>query len=380
VSASVLIAARRSAVVPRGGALSHLSLEELAKPVLEQAIEDAQIRMEQVDEVILANALGGGGNPARIVALNVGLSESVAGLTIDRQCSGGLDAITLADALIRSGSHQVVIAGGVESYSRRPLRYRTFHDDRVAEQYDQAQFTPWPDRDPDMAVAADQLASKYGISKAEQDAWAIESHRKAIASQSTHSTARIVEVAGVTKDAFPRNLSMALCNRASSVSGSISVANMAVAADCAAVVVMTSADFVEQHGLQGLKFISGISVGAQPDMPGEAPIMAIKTLLKRTGIAAEDLSHIEIMEAFAVQALVCQQGAQLPLNLVNLEGGSLARGHPIGASGAILAVNIFDELTQRPGFGLAAIAAAGGIGSAALFGALSEQNRLRRAG
>ncbi len=161
--------------------MSHLSLEELAKPVLEQAIEDAQIRMEQVDEVILANALGGGGNPARIVALNVGLSESVAGLTIDRQCSGGLDAITLADALIRSGSHQVVIAGGVESYSRRPLRYRTFHDDRVAVQYDQAQFTPWHDRDPDLAVADDQLAAQYGISKVEQAPWRLDSQRTSIA-------------------------------------------------------------------------------------------------------------------------------------------------------------------------------------------------------
>ena len=120
-----LIAARRTAVVPRGGAFARLSLEDLAAPVIAACLADAGISPDAVDEVILSNALGTGGNPARRVALAAGLMERVAGLTIDRQCAGGLDAILLARALVDSGAADVVLAGGVESYSRRPLRLAT---------------------------------------------------------------------------------------------------------------------------------------------------------------------------------------------------------------------------------------------------------------
>ena len=122
---AVILAARRTAVVPRGGAFARLSLEELAAPVIAAVLADAALPPEAVDEVIAANALGAGGNPARRVALLAGLPERVAGLTIDRQCVGGLDAILLARALVDSGAARVVLAGGVESYSRRPLRLRT---------------------------------------------------------------------------------------------------------------------------------------------------------------------------------------------------------------------------------------------------------------
>ena len=355
-----LIAARRSPVIPRNGALARLSIEEIAKPVLLQVLRDAAISPADVGEVIVSNALGAGGNPARIVALNAGLPDRVAGLSIDRQCAGGLDALILADAMIRSGHHHVVVAGGVESYSRRPLRYKTFADGRDPVLYDQARFTPWADRDPDMAVAADQLARKLGISKAEQDAWAVESHAKALGGEHPE----IVPIGETIGDAFTRNLSARLCEKASVVAGSITAANMAVAADGAGFVVLASEEFVADHGIDAVEFVAGKTLGDDPVLPGIAPVKAINAVLGMAGVKVGDLISAEIMEAFAVQAMACQQGANLPVEVVNRYGGALAWGHPIGASGVILAARLFHQLLRTKGTGVAAIASAGGLGSA----------------
>lgn len=360
MTGSVLIAARRSAVVPRNGAFAPLSIEEIASPVLHAVMQDAGLQPDDIDEVILANALGGGGNPARIVALHAGLPERVAGLSIDRQCVGGLDALLLADALVRSGQHKLVIAGGAESYSRMPLRFQTFADRRPPEQYQQARFTPWPDRDPDMAEAADQLARHCEISKAEQDAWAIASHAAARAAPTDH----IVEVSGVSHDAFTRDLGPRHCAKAHSVSGSISAANMSVAADGAAFVAVASSEWAATHGLHGVTLRGGCTVAGTPDLPGLAPVAAIKQTLADLAMTSKDIDTVEIMEAFAVQAIACVRGAGVDSTDVNPWGGSLARGHPIGASGAILAVHLFHQLQRRTGSGLAAIAAAGGLGTA----------------
>ena len=362
---SRIIAARRSAVAPRGGAFSSLDLHELAAPVIVQALADAGLPPERVGEVILSNALGGGGNPARRVALAAGLPERVAGLSIDRQCAGGLDALLLADALIRSGQHEVVIAGGVESYSRRPLRHRTFADGRAPEPYDQAPFTPWPDRDPDMAVAAETLARKLGIDRAAQDRWAMDSHRKARACPDWLRKAEIVAMAGLETDAFTRPLTERLCARAPVVSGSVTVANMAVAADGAAVVVLVSERLAQELGQPGVALCEGRTLGDVPDLPGLAPVAAIEAVM--AGKPRGDLVAAEIMEAFAVQAMGCTEGAGLDAGLVNRHGGALARGHPVGASGAILAVRLFHMLRREKGMGLAAIASAGGLGTAVLF-------------
>lgn len=348
-----LIAARRSAVVPRNGAFLRLSIEELAAPVLIACLSDAGISPAQVDELVLSNALGAGGNPARRVALAAGLPETIAGLTTDRQCAGGLDAILIARALVDSGAAYVVLAGGVESYSRRPLRLRTDPDGGPPEPYEQARFTPWPDRDPDMAVAAEALARRLSIPRDRQEAWAADSHAKAL---SADLSAEIVPVNGITRDAFPRALSPRLLARAPVVTGSITAATAAVAADAAAVCVVVSDRIARGRGLALLK---GATVGGNPEEPGLAPVAAIRRIWDRGPLAQS-----EIMEAYAVQALAVIDGAGLDPRIVNPAGGGLARGHPIGASGAILAVRLFHGLTQ--GRGLAAIAAAGGIGTALL--------------
>ncbi|MFN4202037.1 MAG: thiolase family protein [Tabrizicola sp.] len=348
-----LIAARRTAVVPRGGAFARLRIEDLAAPVLTASLADAGIGPGQVDEVILSNALGAGGNPARRAALAAGLPERVAGLTIDRQCAGGLDAVLLARALVDAGAAEVVLAGGVESYSRRPLRLATDPDGGAPVPYDQAAFTPWPDRDPGMAEAAEALARRLGIGRSRQEGWATESHAKALAAD---LSSEIVALNGVTRDAFPRPLSPKLMARAPVLTGSITAATAAVAADAAAVCLVVSDRIAAGRGVA---LLSGATVGGSPQEPGLAPVAAIRRIW-----GGQALAQAEIMEAYAVQALAVIDAAGLDPAIVNPGGGGLARGHPVGASGAILAVRLFHGL--RRGRGLAAIAAAGGIGTALL--------------
>ncbi|SEN39259.1 acetyl-CoA C-acetyltransferase [Loktanella fryxellensis] len=362
---SVIVAARRTAVVPAGGAFASFDFHTLAAPVIRGCLADAGLSGDAVDEVIVGNALGAGGNPARLCALAAGLPERVAGLSIDRQCVSGLDAILLADALIRSGMAKVVIAGGAESASRRPLRLRTFADGRPAERYDQAAFTPWPDRDPDMAQAADRLAQDHGIDRAAQDAWAVRSHALALSARD-RLTREIVPLAGVVQDAFTRPLTLRTCARAPIVAGSMTAANAAVAADGAAFVVVVSDALAATLPCNAVRIVGGRTLGASPDLPGLAPVAAIAATLRAAGLRPQDLTAIEIMEAYAVQALACIAGADLDPARVNRHGGALARGHPIGASGAINAVRLVQDLWQTGGTGLAAIAAAGGIGTALL--------------
>ncbi|CUI74562.1 thiolase family protein [Cognatishimia activa] len=362
---SHIIAAKRSAVVPRNGAFAQLLPHQIAAPVIQDAIQEASLTPDRVGELILSNALGAGGNQARIAALAAGLPERVGGLSIDRQCAGGLDALILADAMIRSGLHDVVIAGGVESYSRRPLRMHQFSDGRDPEPYDQAPFTPWPDRDPDMATAADTLAQKLGITRDAQDRWAQDSHSKAM-SHRADLQHELTVVSDTINDTFTRNLTPRHCEKAKTVAGSITAANMAVAADGAAFVVMVSDRIAKQLARPSLRFSAGVSLGADPEQPGLAPVPAINALCQQTGHGPQSFDHIEIMEAFAVQAIACVQGARLDPSKVNQKGGALARGHPIGASGAILAVRLFHDLSASGQSGLAAIAAAGGLGSAVI--------------
>lgn len=356
---AVILAARRTAVVPRGGAFARLSIEDLAAPVLRACIADAGVT--RVDDVIAANALGAGGNPARRVALAAGLPEAVAGLTVDRQCAGGLDAVLLAAALVESGAAEVVLAGGVESYSRRPLRLATDPEGGPPIAYDEAPFTPWPDRDPGMTEAAAALAMACDHAAAAQADWAMASHAKALARA---DWPEIVAIHGQRRDPFTRALTPALAARAKVLEGSITAATAAVAADAAAF-CLVAADHLVRPG--ALRLVAGVTRGGDPTQPGLAPVRAVAEALARAGLSPQDLAQAEVMEAYATQAMACVEGAGLPPVIVNPGGGALARGHPIGASGAILMVRLFADL-PKGGSGLATIAAAGGIGTAVVVG------------
>jgi len=350
-----VIAARRSPVMPAGGAFARLSLHDLGAPVMTACFADAGLEPDQVDEVICANALGAGGNPARVLALAAGLPERVAGLSIDRQCAGGLDAIRLAAALVSSGQAELVLAGGVESASRRPLRLRTDPDGGPPVAYDAPPFTPWTDRDPRMHSAAAALAARLGISRAEQDAYAIASHAKALAGRH----AEILPLLGQSRDGFTRALTFAVAARAKVLEGTITAANAAISADAAAFVLVASPRLA-RLAPRALRIVDSTTVGAAPEDPALAPLAAIARIAPH----GARLNAVELMEAYAVQAIATIRGAGFDPGVVNQKGGALARGHPIGASGAILAARLFHDLTT--GLGLAAIAAAGGIGTALL--------------
>ena len=337
---ALIIAAKRSAIVPRGGAFAALEIEELAAPVILALLAEFG---HPVDELICANALGAGGNVARIIALAAHLPH-VAGLTIDRQCTGGLDAILLARAMVDSGAARAVIAGGAESYSRAPQRLRG------GVPYAQARFAPRGWDDPDMAQAADLIAREAGISRAAQDAYALHSHGKYRLAEG-----EIVPVAGQMRDPQAGRVTAALAARARPVAGSITAANAALAADGAAFVLVVADDLAADWARAGagLRLLRGANIGGDSARPGLAARAALEA------VQGQGADIAEVMEAYAVQAMLCGAG----LARVNLGGGALARGHAIGASGAVLAVRLFYELGAGQ-MGVAAIAGAGGIGAA----------------
>ncbi len=364
--AAYIIAAARTSVVPCGGAFRDLDYDALAVPPMLRCLEQSGMSTGEVDEVILSNALGAGGNPARVAALAADFPETVAGLSIDRQCAGGLDAILLARALIVAGQADVVLAGGSESYSLRPeRRFRSaWRDDGQVRH--QARFTPWPDMDPDMSEAADRLAERDGITVEEQDAWAVASHAKARAATNKLKE-EIANPASVDLevDPFTRALTPKLCARAPRLVGTITNANACVAADGAAMVLVVSRSVLDRvRPAFALRIAAGATRGGDPAMPGAAPIDAIAHTIAAATIDTAALSAVEVMEAYAAQAIACVRGADLDPRVVNQCGGALARGHPIGASGAILAVRLFQDMRSLGGWGLAAIASAGGLGTA----------------
>jgi acetyl-CoA C-acetyltransferase len=354
-----------------------LELHELAAPVLAAVAADAGLAPADIDEVILGNALGAGGNPARLAALAAGLPERVPAWSLDAQCCAGLDAVVVAASRVRAGDAAAVLAGGVESFSRAPLRARRPKAPGAAAiPYDRPPFSPFPDRDPDMLAAAARLAAERGVTRAAQEAFAIESHARARAAGPSPA---ILPIAGLDRDAFTRSLTPRLAARLPVLAGDPvhgpTAATVAVEADAAAAVLVVAEAHAHALGVrQGLRLLAACRLGGDPAMPPLAPIAAARAALARAGLGVADLAAVEVMEAFAVQAMVFGDDLAIPPAIVGRHGGALARGHPIAASGAILLADLFHRL--RPGErGLVAIAAAGGLGTALVVEAVD----LRRA-
>lgn len=372
---AIVIAGKRSAVAPRGGAFADLDVQDIAVPVVHALLRAVDLDPSHIDEIILGNALYGGGNPARLIALAAGVPDHVPALTIDRQCCSGLDAILLAARLIEAGAAHCVLAGGVESYSRSAIRMhrpRGKDEDPVA--YDRPPFAPWPERDPDMIAAAATLAEMQRISRGRQSEWAVDSHANATSAtrQGLHAAELVgIDRAPLSSDAFARTLTVPVAMRAPLLAGSpeygVSSATTAVEADAAAMVLVVSPDMARRLGIgDGVRILDGATIGGAPELPGLAPIEACRLLLHRLSLEPLDFAAIELMEAFAAQAIACADALALPADRLNRGGGALARGHPIGASGVILMVRLFHELMRQPAQskGLATIASAGGLASA----------------
>ena len=378
-----ILAARRTAVAPRGGAFRAVEAHDLAAAVLRACLDEMCVAPGELDYVILGNALSGGGNVARLAALAAGFSEYVPALTVDTQCCSGLDAIQLAACLVQSGVARLVLAGGVESFSRSPLRAtRPKAKGEAPVFYDRPPFTPWPARDPDMIEVLARAAKGY--SRERQAEFAIASHAKALAARE-RLEAEIVPVAGLPFDSFTRALTPALCARAPVLhrdgETELDAAGVAVEADAAAVVLVGSQGRADRRR-QGSRPVAEVffaqSFGGPADNPPEALNYALAQSSRETCVMDLDrldlyghildwaqIPVVELMEASAGQAMQNCRRAGLDPAAINRGGGALARGHPIGASGAILAVRQFHELAgEAPGtLGLSAIAAAGGLAS-----------------
>lgn len=373
-----MISAYRTAVVPRNGALSRVEAWDLAAPVFVELLQDTGIHVDQINAVIMGNALYGGGNPARMAALKAGLPDSLTCQTIDTQCCSGMDAIANAVYRIKSGQDQIVIAGGLESWSRSPIRARrSEHSGELPEPYLRPPFAPWKERDPDLADSAASLAYDRNITREDQERYAIESHRRAIESKGRLRD-EIVTIDGVGIDSFSRHLTTRLCQRLPCITGDetfgLTSSTIAVEADAAAAVLLVSDSVIETLGnlKKAVRIVGVTSCGGKPEMPALAPVDASRSLLERCKLNAKDINVSEVMEAYAVQAISCINDIGLNPLECNVGGGALARGHAVAASGAVNTVRLFHELTRLPrgAYGLATIAAAGGLGSA-----LIGQNR-----
>lgn len=376
-----LIAAwARSAVVPRGGAFNALHAHEIAEPVLQALLQRAGLPASAVDVVVLGNALGAGGNPARMLALHAGLPQRCAALTVDTQCCAGLDAVAMGAALIASGQAHVVVAGGAEAWSRSPMRmHRPVCADEQPIPFERPAFAPTPEQDPDMLQSAAIYAAEHGYTRAEQEAYALQSHAHAVNSQA-QMTAEIVAVAGVQHDAYPRHMTPERAARMPVVASSpsdeasafgLSALTISAQADGAALVLLMSQQACEKWGVSGaMSLVAHASVGGAPEVPLAAAELAAHEVLQRAGgLKVSDVSQVELHDAFAVQGLCFAKGLGLASEQLNLHGGGLARGHPIGASAAVALVRLLSDLavsTQPNPKGLVAVAGAGGLGSAAL--------------
>lgn len=374
----VVVAARRTPIGDVGGALGGVAVEDLAAPVLSALLDDAGLDPDEIGEVVLGNCWGPGGNPARVAALAAGLGEDVPGLTLDRQCASGLEAVVLAATRVRAGAGGVYLAGGAESPSTAPWRVRQPGGPAGTPSfYRRPAFAPATHPDPDMGPAAEAVAREAGVSRHRQDTYAAGSHRRAVAAQRDgRFAAELVAVAGLRQDERPRaRLTAERLGRfppAFEEGGGVTAGNASGISDGAAAVAVTSEAHRRQLGLPGLRVVGWSCVGLDPGRPGLGPVPAVEAVLARAGLGIDDLGVVEVTEAFAGQVLACLDALDLDRGIVCPDGGAIALGHPWGATGAVLLVRLFTRLVREggPERGLATMGVGGGMGLAVLVEAL----------
>ncbi|WP_309106832.1 thiolase family protein [Arthrobacter sp.] len=376
----VIIEARRTPLCRTGGALSSLRAHELLAPVLAGLLAETRLSADAVADVVIGNAVGANGNVARLALLEAGLPVLVPGVTVDRQCGSGLDAIVLASRMVAAGGNGAYLAGGVESISTAPLRaHRGIAGE--PEFFGRAQFVPHTYGDPDMGVAADNVAARYGISRERQDAFSLESHRRALEAAKAgffESEIQPLQSSGgtgiVTDDDGPRpRLTAGVLARfppAFSNEGTVTAGNSCFDADGAAAVVITSLQRARELGARdGLLVLGTDTAGVDPELLGIGAASAAARVLATQGVTAQELDLVEFNEAFASQTLACLDLLGLDPGQVNRDGGALALGHAYGASGAVLVTRLLAQSRRSPGqerLALAMISIAGGMGTAAL--------------
>lgn len=379
---AVIVMAKRTPIGKIGGQFSTLEPEKLLAPLIKEIMQVTQLPKNLIDDVIIGNVVGPGGNIARLSALEADLPFTVPGMTIDRQCGSGLEAINIAMRMIQSGAGDIYFAGGVESTSRAPWKMKKPNSlIGMPEFYSRAPFTPSSYGDPDMGIAAENVAQKYGISREEQDQYALHSHQKASKSMQTGRFEKEIvplNVNGkwISSDECPRtNTSIEKLQKLSPVfleKGTVTAGNACPLNDGAAVLLVMSLDKCRELNLKPiLKLVDAQVAGVDPLYLGIGPVPAVQALLKRQHMNIEEIDVVEFNEAFASQVLASLNELHFPLNKVNRGGGALAIGHPYGASGAILMTRLCSEMMYEPfKTGLATLGIGGGMGIATLVEAI----------
>ncbi|MCF6138379.1 thiolase family protein [Pseudalkalibacillus berkeleyi] len=371
-----IVEAKRTPVGRIGGILKDIPPEQLAAELMKSMIEGVEIPADQVDEVILGNVVGPGGNLARLSSLIAGFPVEVPGVTVDRQCGSGLEAIHIGARTIQSGGADLIIAGGVESTSLAPWKMEkpsSLHALSGPKLFSRARFSPDNIGDPEMGVAAENVAEAYQISRVDQDRFALKSHQKAIESQkSGRFDAEIVPIQGIDQDECPReNTSLEKLNRLNPAfveGGTVTAGNACPINDGASVVLLASRKKCLEFGLKPqIRFVDACSAGVDPNLLGIGPIPAVRKLLEKQQLRIKDIDLVEFNEAFASQVLASIRSLAIPEEKLNIGGGAIALGHPYGASGAILMTRLFHEMKHsQANTGLVTLGIGGGLGLATL--------------
>lgn len=386
--AVILSAARTPIGKAPGGTLRRARPDDMAAHVLRAVMARASAaRAADVDDVILGCAMPEaeqGMNVARIASLRAGLPHDVSAVTVNRFCASGLQAIAYAAERVRGGGARAIIAGGTESMSLVPMGGHTITPNPTL-------VHDYPDVYLTTGLVAENHAREYGISRDEQDAFALESHRRALAAIDSGRFAdeispldvQVVETdadgrpSGVTvtlaEDEGPRRdtslQALSKLRPAFHVQGTVTAGNSSQMSDGAAAVLVTSEAYASETGATPLaRFVGYATAGVAPERFGIGPVPAIRKVLAQTGLTLDDMDLVELNEAFASQALACLRELDIDRDKLNVNGGAIALGHPLGCTGARLTVSILHELQRRKArYGLVTMCVGGGMGAAGIF-------------
>jgi 3-oxoadipyl-CoA thiolase len=387
VSEAVILSAVRTPVGRYGGALAAERPDDLAALVVREAVERAGVPAGEIEDVYFGAANQAGEdnrNVARMAALLAGLPHEVAGVTVNRLCASGLSAVVSACHAIRAGDGELFVAGGVESMTRAPFvtgkpehafprGTQTAWDTTLGWRFPNPRMEEMFPLEP-MGETGENVAERFGVSREDQDAFALESQRRhAAAVEAGRFDDELVRVGDVAGDEHPRPDTslekLAALKPAFRQDGTVTAGNSSGINDGAAAVVIASAEKARELGAEPLgRFVASAVAGVDPRIMGIGPIPAVRKLLARAGVEAGDLDLVELNEAFASQSLEVIRELGLDPDKVNVNGGAIAIGHPLGMSGARLVVTLLHELRRRGGrYGLATLCVGVGQGQAALF-------------
>jgi acetyl-CoA C-acetyltransferase len=382
----VIVAGARTPIGDFGGALKGLLANQLATIAVEEALKRSNVPPEEVDEVILGNCLQRSDEPnlARVVALQAGLPITTTGMTIQRQCASGMEAIVSAYRQIALGDAEIVVAGGAESMSNAVYALKNA---RWGQRLTHGQMTDtlWelltdPHHKILMGETAEKLADKYGITREEQDLLAERSHRLAVAAIDEGRFAdeivpvtvpkRKGETQTVAVDEHPRRdislEQLAKLKPSFRENGTVTPGNSSGINDGACALVLMSDQRAQQLGIKPLARIAGYAkAGVEPELMGYGPVPAVRKVLKKLGLTLTDIDLIELNEAFAAQYLACEKLLELNREIVNVNGSGIGLGHPVGSTGARITLTLLNEMIRRDAKrGLATLCVGGGMGKA----------------